>query len=88
MAATHVTCTSAAFSFIAAEVKKTEEQFIESCGNVRLFASFCHLLDCKPVIFTDIILRQLVILLGMGYNFRRFFGLWIFQSGWFTNLLL
>lgn len=38
-----------------------------------LFASFCHLLDCKLVMFIDIILRQLVILLGMSYNFWTVF---------------
>ena len=73
MSAAHIPCTSVAFSFIAAEVKKLRNKYVESYGNIRLFASFCHLLDCKLVMFIDIILRQLVILLGMGYNFWTVF---------------
>ena len=68
MIVAHIPCTSVAFSFIAVEVKKTEEQVYRIIREHPALRFFLPLLDCKLVMFIDIILRQLVILLGMGYN--------------------
>jgi hypothetical protein len=75
----NIPCTSVAFSFIASEVKKSEARLpavkeqvyriIQEHPALRFFLPS----TCKLVMFIDIILRQLVILLGMSYNFWTVF---------------